>query len=132
MNGDAVGYMRSSVSSQESIILQEQEIRAICRDKGFNLLEFYTDLGLPEDITERLSLTKMLNNLKKGQVVVIHDLSRLSRNTRDAMSILDSIHEKGCKLVCKNLDIDFSSPIGEFIYTMLIAVNKMEWDRTNK
>lgn len=74
--------------------------------------------------TDRQELQKLLHAVDLGRVdtVVVHDLSRLARNTQDGLRILADLCNKGVRVVSVTENIDFGSSAGQLIATVLLAV----------
>ncbi len=129
-NSLAYGYVRVSTAMQKedgvSIDTQTAKITEYCKFKDWNLVKIYSDAGLSGKNIERPSLNEVLNVLKKGNLFVVYDLSRFSRNTADAINMLEQIKAKGAFLVCLNPNIDFSSDFGEMMFTVLMAFSTLE------
>ena len=68
--------------------------------------------------------------LRKGDVLVVESLSRLSRSTRDLLNILDEFERLGVKLVSLKENIDTSTPTGKLLITVLSAICQFERDLT--
>src|SRR6478736_3413332 len=66
------------------------------------LLEMDCDKIYEEKIsgatTERPELQTMLSDLQPGDKIIVTDLTRISRSTRDLFLLLDTIKEKGAAL----------------------------------
>lgn len=54
-----------------------------------------------------------------GNYFIVYDLSRFSRNTKDAIEMLEKIKSKGAFFICLNPDMDLSSPFGEMMFTVM-------------
>jgi DNA invertase Pin-like site-specific DNA recombinase len=83
--------------------------------------------------TNRVELQAMLLNLREGDRVNVHELSRLARNTRDLLSIVDEIISKGAsiKFHKEGLVFDGSKRDDAFqklMLTMLGAISTFERD----
>ena len=81
----------------------------------------------------RVQLQAMLSNLREGDWVNVHELSRLARNTQDLLSIVDQIIGKGAsiKFHKENLVFDGSKRDDAFqklMLTMLGAISTFERD----
>jgi len=75
----------------------------------------------------------MLSNLRDGDVINVHELSRLARNTRDLLDIVDQILDKGASIHFhkENLRFDASKKDDAFqklMLTMLGAISSFERD----
>lgn len=127
---NAFGYTRVSTHMQEdgaSLETQRVRIAEYCKFKGLNLVKIYEDCGISgKGIEERKGLQEMIANLRKGDTVIVTDLSRFSRNTKDALCMLDDFKSKGITFVCLSLNLDSSSPVGALIVTVLMGVHTME------
>lgn len=126
----AFGYTRVSTSIQVeggiSLTTQANKISEYCKYKGYTLVHVYEDAGISGGTANRPSLIELMKVIKKGQFLICAELSRLSRNTADSMKIFTELKEKGAFLVSLNPDIDFSTPIGEMMYNVLMAIYQLE------
>ncbi len=133
----ARGYIRVSTVSQAddgiSLETQKNRITEHCNYKRLKLVEFYIDAGISaKDSENRPELQRLLKEVQPGEYVVITELSRLSRNTKDSLNILESFKERGIFLVSLVPDLDFSTSVGTLVFTMLSAVAKMERENIAK
>ncbi len=71
----------------------------------------------------------MLEFARQGDVIHIHDFSRLARSTKDLLNIVDTLQSKGVHLVSNKENIDTNTPTGKLMLTMIGAIN--EFERTN-
>jgi site-specific DNA recombinase len=125
------GYIRVSTNLQSedgaSLQTQIKRIQDYCSFKKLNLTKIYEDRGLSaKNIEGRPGLKQLLDDIQKGEYVLVTDLSRLARNTKDALNMFDFFKEKGAFFVCLNPDIDFSTGFGELMFTIISAINKLE------
>ena len=79
--------------------------------------------------TDRPEFQKMLDWVREGDTIYIHDLSRIARSTKDLLDLLDVLREKGVALVSDKESIDTSTATGKLLVTMVAAIN--EFERTN-
>ena len=61
----------------------------------------------------------------KGVLVVL-ELSRLARSTRDAIDIVHKLQKADAQLAIVNLQIDTTTPIGTFFFTIVAAFAQLE------
>ena len=77
----------------------------------------------------------MLNDLRKGDIVYIASIDRLSRSVRDLIEIADIIKEKGAYLVSIKdtwLDTRDTNPLSDFLLTIMGAMYQLERDMITK
>lgn len=92
----------------------------------------YSEKVSAKDIN-RPQLQNMINSLREGDLINVHELSRLARNTQDLLSIVDQIISAGCSIRFhkENLTFDGSKPDDAFqklMLTMLGAISTFERD----
>lgn len=76
--------------------------------------------------TDRPEFQKMLDWVREGDTIYIHDLSRIARSTKDLLELLDVLREKGVSLVSDKESIDTSTATGKLLVTMVAAINEFE------
>lgn len=117
----AVGYIRVSSESQ-NIARQKKSLKeAGCK-------EFYIE-KLSGASMERPELQRMLEELEAGDTVIIHEISRLSRSTKDLLTIVEMIQGKGAGLKSitdKWLDLSDDNPMSELLFTIFSGLAQFE------
>ena len=75
---------------------------------------------------DRPALKEMLNFVREGDVVYVHSISRLARNVKDLLSIVEELTSKKVQFVSLKENIDTSSSTGKFILTIFAALSELE------
>ena len=113
-----IGYARVSTAEQhverQQLILQE-----LGAEKTF------VD-ACSGKTTDRTALNEMLTFVREGDTVVVESISRLARNTRDLLSLVDKFTELGVEFVSQKENIDSTTPTGKFILTVFGAISELE------
>jgi site-specific DNA recombinase len=73
-------------------------------------------------------LQSALNVIKTGMAIVCYSLSRLSRSTKDMLSIAEELEKKGADLVSLTEKIDTTTAAGKMVFRMLAVLNEFERD----
>lgn len=80
--------------------------------------------------TERPQLQAMLAYLREGDVLEVESYSRLARNTKDLLEIVDQLTKKGVSFKSKKEDVDTSTPQGRFMLTIFAGLAELEREQT--
>ncbi len=116
-----IAYVRVSTVDQN----EARQIEAL---EKYGIERWYTEKISGKD-ANRPKLQEMLEYVREGDTVHIHDLSRLARSTADLLVIVEQLTRKGVHLVSNKENIDSSTPTGKLMLTMIGAIN--EFERTN-
>lgn len=117
--GRIIGYARVSTKEQnldrQITALQEANCEVIFQEKVTG-----TKKSRPE-------LDKMLVELKPGDLVIVKELTRVSRSTLDMLDLVKIITEKGCFIKSLNESwLDTSSPAGKLMLTIFAGMAEFE------
>jgi Site-specific recombinases, DNA invertase Pin homologs len=79
--------------------------------------------------SDRPELGRMLDALREGDVVVVAELSRLSRSVRDLFDIVGRIDAVGAQIKSlKEPWLDTTSPHGRLLFTFFSGISEFERD----
>ena len=123
-----VGYTRVSTDEQN----MDRQIDQLM-DAGVDARMIYQE-KVSGTIRKRPELERMLVELKSGDIVIITDLTRLSRSTKDLLDIVDEIKSKGAGLKSLKdtwLDTTNSNPYSQFLLTVMAGLSQLERDLTS-
>lgn len=76
----------------------------------------------------RPEFEKMMATLRKGDTLVIDSFSRLSRSTKDLLSITEQLDQQGVVIVSLKENLDTATATGRMMMTMLSALSQFERD----
>ena len=113
-----VGYVR--VSS-----VDQNEARQMVTMNNYKVEKIYQEKVSAKD-TNRPKLKEMLEFIREGDIVVIHDFSRLARSTKDLLEIVENLNNRGITLISAKENIDTSTATGKLMLTMIGAINEFE------
>lgn len=78
---------------------------------------------------DRPELNKLLEKLRKGDVVLITDLTRLGRSTKDLFNLVEQIEKKGSNIKSlKESWLDTTTPQGKLMFTFMAGISQFERD----
>lgn len=113
-----VGYVRVSTSEQNPA-------RQIELMKSLGVEKVYLEKCSGKN-TNRPQFNAMLLFLRDGDTLYVESFSRLSRSTRDLLSTVATLTERGVNLVSEKEKFDTSTPQGKFVLTVFAALSEFE------
>ena len=133
-NKDRAGiYIRVSTEDQAregfSLGEQEEKLRQLCRYKDFDVYNVYKDAGISaKDMEHRPQFQKMLEDMKSGKInyIVAYKLDRVTRSVRDLETLISTLEQYHCYLVCDRDDINTETANGRFFVRMLTVLSQLE------
>jgi len=78
---------------------------------------------------QRPELEKLLEHLRKGDVIVVAKYDRLARSLRDLIDIVETIRERGAGFRSLGEDIDTTTPTGRLIFHVFGSIAEFERER---
>ena len=89
------GYCRVAFANEEEMAQQCKIIQDYCKSNGLEVDEYFCDNGVSGLKLDRDALQKLLKVLREGDIVVVKDYSRISRNLLQLIEITKSIYQAG-------------------------------------
>ena len=135
-------YIRVSTEEQAenpegSIRNQEMRLRDAVeyknRQGNFGEIKgIYVDAGISAKNMKRPQLQAMLRDIRGKEIdlVMVTELSRLSRNTRDFIQMWDMMRELGCRFQSLREDFDTTTAAGELVLFQLMNLAQFERRQT--
>lgn len=114
-----VGYIRVSTEEQNT---ERQE--ALMRELGAE--KVFMEKATGKTRKDRTQLEAMLQYVREGDVVVAESISRIARNTKDLLDIVERLEYKGVDFISKKEAIDTKTPSGKFMLTVFGAIAQLE------
>jgi DNA invertase Pin-like site-specific DNA recombinase len=127
----ALGYCRVStfdqVSSGAGLDAQRAALQAEAARRGWEL-ELVVEDGLSAKDLNRPALSAALGRLDKGQadVLMVSKLDRLSRSVKDFGALLDRASKAQWSVLCLDLGVDTTTPVGEFTANVVVSASQYE------
>ena len=120
-----IGYARVSTIDQ-SLDLQNDGLKKAGCEKIF------TDHGVSGAKTERPGLDKALDQIRKGDTLVIWKLDRLGRSLSHLLSIIEGLKKKGAHFASIQDAFDTSTASGKMVFSVIGAMAEYERNLTRE
>ena len=114
---------------------QVDELSDFCSKMGWNVRRIFTaKVSGAKKIEERSELTEMLDYIRENRIdrVCVLEISRLGKNTLEALKVIRLLNGNGVCLYIKNYNLETlgadgkPNPIASMICTILLEVAQME------
>lgn len=113
-----IGYMRVSTHQQKF----DSQKKAL-EHYGVDIIYKERESGRKNSRNE---LNKVLKHLQAGDTLVIFKLDRLSRGTKQLLCLLEEFERREIHFVSIQNNIDTTTPMGRFFFTIMGAFAEME------
>ncbi len=117
-----IGYCRVSTKMQLEGNSMEEQSRKIL--DSYPAAQIYEE-GL-SGAKERPIFEKIINELKKDDILVVTKLDRFCRTTKEGLEYIDNLLERGIKIHILNMGMIENTYIGRLIVTNLLAFAEFE------
>lgn len=115
-----VAYVRVST-------IEQNEGRQIEALKQYNIDKIFIEKKSGKNI-DREQLKAMLDYIRDGDTVFTESFSRIARNTKDLLDIVEQIQKKGAIIKSLKENLDTSTPTGKLMLTVIGAMATFERD----
>ncbi|HEY4895803.1 MAG TPA: recombinase family protein, partial [Solirubrobacteraceae bacterium] len=115
--------------------VQRDQIATWAKLKGVEIAQWHEDMDQSGGKLSRPGLDAMLERIEQGETegVIVAKLDRLSRlGVGDALKLVERITAGGGALAAIDLGIDPTTPTGELMLTLMLAMARMERRRLSE
>lgn len=114
------GYVRVSTLKQ----VTDRQYDALAA-AGVNPANTYSDKisGMKYD---RPNMNKMLELVREGDTIMVHDISRLGRNMAESITTANDLYERGIVLKSIKEGVDYSTPAGRLVAGIFASLAQFE------
>lgn len=121
------GYVRVSTDKQ-TVANQEHEILKFANTKGIQVEEWLRETASGTKSAEKRELGALLKRLKKDDVIIVSELSRIGRSLMDVMEVLNGCMKKEVAVYSVkegfNLDGTVNSQVMAFAFSLSAEIER--------
>ena len=127
MTKRVVIYARVSTNEQ-NCERQVAELEQVVKNNHWELVDTYIDKGYSRTTTTRPELDRMMKDafVRKFEMVITLELSRLGSSLKHMIEIVDKFKEKKIQLFIVNQQIDTSSATGYMFFSIMTSIANYE------
>ena len=122
-------YARVSTSNHgQDVGLQLDELRAVARQRGWQVVDEFIDEGVSGSKQSRPALDRLMEAVRCGQadVVAVWRFDRFARSTRHLLAALDEFRQVGVDFISIRESVDTSTSVGQMVFTLIAAISEFE------
>jgi site-specific DNA recombinase len=127
-----IGYVRVSSKKQVvnggSIEMQKNRIADYCKYEKLELIDIIEELGVSGRKVDRIGISCLLDYVKKEgvEVIVVYSLSRLGRNLKEILEMIEWFKAKNVELRCIKEGIKSGDSISNLVLNIMGSINEFE------
>jgi DNA invertase Pin-like site-specific DNA recombinase len=120
-------YARVSTTDQ-TVENQLLDLRRYCRERGWTVVEEFTDHGVSGTKDRRPALDRLMDAVRKRQVdmVLVWRFDRFARSVKHLVLALEELRRLGVGFVSYQENVDTNSALGQAIFTIIAAMAELE------
>lgn len=142
---DLINFLRSHITTEEELTSDDYVFEDIGKHLAYvrvstieqneerqreglephRIDKWYTEKVSAKD-ANRPQLLALLDWVREGDTIYVHDFSRLARNTEDLLMIVKFLKKKRVRLISNKENIDTQTPVGKMFLTILAAIYEFE------
>ena len=134
MSMDKVVILARVSTQAQDYQRQVTELQEYCDRAGWEVTRVFANkVSGAKAITERTEIVEMVEYIKSNDVkrVVCLEISRLGRNTLEALKVINYLNEHGVSLYIKNYNLETLvdgkvNPVSSLICTILLEIGSLE------
>lgn len=132
---DKVVILARVSTNKQDYDRQVVELTEYCNRVGWEVAEVFANkVSGAKAVEERAEIVDMIEYIKANAIqrVVVLEISRLGRNTLEALKVIQTLNENGVSLYIKNYNLETLNPDGKpnpvasLITTILLEIASME------
>src|ERR1035437_8722454 len=120
-------YIRVSTLDQHPET-QLHELRQFASQRGFEIVDEYTDHGISGTKARRPALDRLLSDAHRHRfdVVLVWSCDRLAHSTKHFLQVLDELNDLDIQFLSQREAIDTDGPLGRALVVIVSAMAELE------
>ncbi len=120
-----------SIKNQEMRLREYVKLKNMMEPFG-EIVAVFSDPGVSAKDMNRPGFQRMLKAIERGEVdlVLVTELSRFSRSTKDFANLQDFLEDHGCKFMSIRENFDTSGAVGSMVLSLMASIAEFERRQT--
>lgn len=128
MKGKRVAIYERISTVDQSVDMQDADLKRYCEQRGLETYRVYCDQGISGAKDRRPALDQLMDDARKRRfdVVLVWRFDGFARSTKHLITALEEFRHCGIEFISYQENIDTSSPMGKAMFTIVAAVAELE------
>jgi len=123
-------YTRVSTEDQAkegfSLDAQLEKLRAYCTARDWKIIGEYVDDGYSGRNTRRPAYKKLLEDIRKWDMLLVIKMDRIHRNSKNFMLMMENLKKVNKEFVSMTESLDTSTAMGRFVMDIIQRIAQLE------
>ncbi len=117
-----------------SLEQQEEQLKAFCERKGYEICKVYADEGISTKNDKRPAYQSMMNDVKNStiNVIVAFKMDRLTRSVYDVEKLMTVVDNAGCDKDCLNDSSNTTTSTERLTLRIMTSVSQNEIEKCSE
>jgi DNA invertase Pin-like site-specific DNA recombinase len=103
--------------------IEQNESRQLAQMQNLGIYKIFVEKASAKD-TKRPMLQQLLEYCREGDCIYITDFSRLARNVKDLLTIVENLEKRGIRLISLSEGLDTQTSTGKLMLSVIAAINQ--------
>ena len=109
-----------------SLETQQEKIYNYANENNINIEHCYYDICSARKIENQYYLRELINNCNSGDTIIFYDISRFSRNTADALNLLNMLSKNNIQVYSLLENIRYNSIFEKNMFRLQLSKSENE------
>ena len=119
-------YCRTSKKNSSSLESQRNRCITYCKDNNIPVGKIYVHTGTARNGCNAESLSSIIDELNKGDTIIVPNICRFSRNVLEGLKLLHKMADKGINIYAVDENLSYNNVYDKFYFTLELASAERE------
>lgn len=122
-------YCRISSKTGKSEKHQISECEKYCENNNIKISKIVTDTTSSKNMKNKIKLGELIDEMKEGDILIVHSICRFSRNMLGGLKILDMLEKKKIKIYSVDDHVGYDDIYDRRKFRDIMNESELEIDR---
>lgn len=122
-------YCRISTNKGGSRLYQENKCIEYCKNNNLEIKAIHKHVQSSRHMQNRKYVESIINDMKDGEILIVHSVCRFSRNMIGGLQILDEMEKRNIKIYSVDEQVGYNTIYDKFRFRNLLNCAELETDK---